>query len=1712
MYEPFVIKGKDSEKYYGNDLLSVIGYELSEWRLLHEYYSKVGNRSAACLTAAKYVYNIDDLDSLIDTYGDLPEACELAIRRCGMMYGSRYDTGQRLAYLRQTLNRWGSWPGANSLRNDEHNLTRPEFSARMPQSVVMPDEGQQLTLQRIRNVQELTMRIYRTTLKGNSNLNPDRDEDYKKIKSGLKELTELRQTRHYPLRTYGAAKTQENEFFDYEYHDDSLTLQGLTPGVYMVEFSSPQTEPSRCLYFVSGIRIVSQPMPHDQVRYVVVDARTGQPVAGAELTLFWHKGWDRDSKTEHHICNAQGEALLQHKDRMPDELFAYTKTDEACPMSDFRGSFTYYKGRYENKHTTLYTDRSIYRPGQTVYVNAIVWKEKSALDNEAVADEKVSFELRDANYKRVAMQTAVTDRYGHCSVVFTLPTGKLNGRFSISSGNASTSFSVEEYKRPTFQVEFPEYKESYKAGDTVHAQGKALSYAGVPVQGAKVKYTVKRRVAYWWLSYSWYWRSGYYGSGLDETVLKEGHAETADDGTFTVEMPLKMPDNGGSSSMYYQFVVEADVTDQAGETHSGSMSLPLGTKPTALTCNLPQQVRRDKLPEVTFTRRNAAGQEIEGTVRYRLDGGEWTKCAANAPMSLLKSQTSNLKPQISSGEHRLEAICEADTIDMKFVVFGLDDQKPATDTRDWFYVSHNQFPNDGGPVTVQVGSSDPDLYIVYGIYAGDEVIESGVVRKSSALLNRKLTYKEEYGNGLLLSFAWVKDGKCYKHQQQLMRPVPDKQLRLEWTTFRDRLTPGQQEEWSLKILNPDGKPADASFMAVLYDKSLDQLRQHQWSLAPSNYIPLPSTNWLFQTWGSLGWSCMQLFRTPLDVPELSFSHFDEDVFPSYYSSYSRRPLRFSKSNRAFREEPMMMESRPMVARELDAEGAMQQASMLKEVNAADAVATNDAQQQEEPKPDVQLRENLNETAFCYPSLVTDKDGNVVLKFTLPECLTTWRFMGIANTPQMLYGSIEGETVAKKDVMVQPNIPRFVRMGDAAQLSARIINTSDHSVLGYALLELSDPDTEKVVLEEKIPFGLEAEKTTSVTFNLSHEFLSSLSNNLLVCKVIVAGEGFSDGERHYLPVLPDREYVTKTVPYTQHEPGVKTIDLMPLFPQGTTQQKLTIEYTNNPAWFMVQSLPVVGQPWEHSAIDQAASYYSNALAKALMAQSPQVKDVFEQWRRENAQSSTQNTQPTTLNSQLEKNQELKDVLLAETPWVNAADRETEQRQRLADFFDMNGINNRLSTAVTKLQKLQNYDGSFSWYEGMQGSSYITVAVAEMLARLQVMAGELEDTKQLQSKAFDYLGKEMVECVKELKKLHKPTFPSFTALRWLYICALDGRELASDVKKANEYLMKLLKKDIKRQTIYEKALTAVILAKRGEAKLAADYVQSLKEYTVFTEEMGRYYDTPRAAYSWYDYKIPTEVAAVEAIQAVTPDDQQTVNEMRRWLLQEKRTQAWGTPINSVNAIYAFLKGNSPLTTNYAPTVLAIDGTPIDAPKATAGIGYVKTVIQQPQGKTFTATKTSEGTSWGAVYAQFLQKTTDIEQSGSGITVKREVLVSDHNSQFSNLNSQLKVGDRIKVRITIETTRDLDFVQVVDRRAACMEPVRQLSGYHDGAYVSPKDFATYYYYGGLAKGKYTLETEYFIDRAGQYETGTCTVQCAYAPEYRATAPSTTLNVEQK
>ena len=1699
-YNPFVVEGEDS-KLFNHDMLIVVGKELEDYEPLYNYYKQSGNRQAACLMAAKaYQWDAEKLDSLMEVYGDLPEAGDLAIAyyKTALIQKPDEENVEKARFIDMALRKWGGWRHMNTLRNLERDLTNPQFRVNYDCEVNQPMQAMPIKLEQLRNLKSLTLKVYPVKANGDIDFRPNYADGYKKIKPLL-----------------GTPITVEKAFAGkrpYELFEDSLTLEGLPIGVYMLEFSTiPSTEIIRLLYFVTDVYTIAESQPDSVVRYVTVSATTGQPIAGAHLRIKEFISYNKFD-TSKVRTNAKGEYLFKRKNNGRCEVFAYTDNDKACPEMNVANRYRYYKNNDQPERTEVYTDRAIYRPGQTVHVAAMIYQVLEDCKHAAKQGKRVTFSLRDANRKELKTVTATTDGYGVCSADFTLPSSGLTGEFSVRVNGRIHNFRVEEYKRPTFQVEFQEVKQHYEAGDTVEVKGIARTYAGVPVQGANVEYTVDRRMAFWWWSYSRYYDTGILGIGNDSEDVFSGEAVTDSDGSFTVKMPMIMPES--EHPLFYNFTVMADVTDTAGETHNGQYTLPLGNRKTALSIDIEEKMLLEDNPKMTFHLRNAAGKDIDAKVKYQIDGGKWLTANTHESLSV---------PSLKSGKHTVEAICEGDTLKRDFVVFSLDDKRPAIETDDWSYQRDFTFPNDGKPVTIQVGSSDKDVHIVYSIFAADRLIETGAVDKTNELINRKFTYKEEYGDGIVLNFAWVKNGKCYTHEFTINRPKPDKKLKLQWTTFRDRLTPGQEEEWTLTVMGPDGKPADAMLMATLYDQSLDQLRRNVWTFYPYTPLSLPSVQWTVPSrypislFGSFA-------RSRLAERSLALSHFDSQVFPSY-RSYKLTSIGSVRRLRgaAVLESNVVADGLAIPQKEISEQaiGAFDVSAMEGE----DATTIEEALQGRiaglniksdngdlgsggsGALPEVQIRENLNETAFFYPQLTTDTEGKIALKFTLPESLTTWHFIGLAHTKDMCYGMLEGEAVAKKDVMIQPNMPRFVREGDKAVLTARIFNTSDHSISGKAHLKLTNPETEAMVFETTQAISVSEGATGSVSFELP---VLSADVTPLVCQVMAYGEGFSDGEQHYLPVLPSTERVTVTVPFTQNELGKRTIDLAALLPVDSKTPKLTFEYTNNPAWLMIQALPTVGKPSDDDAISQAASFYANSIGKHILTQNPKAKTAFQLWQQERLRvgdgMSGMTGSETSLMSALEKNQELKDLMLNETPWVMDADRETEQKQRLADFFDESIMQQRLEEATTKLKKLQCSDGSWSWWPEMPGSFYMTVAISEMLVRLNSLTDEQPTTESMLKGAFKFMGKEIVKEVKELKKLekkgHKPGFPSFKCLQWLYLSTLDGRTLPTDVQEANAYLLKLLKKEIGNQSIYEKAMTAVILSKTDPVR-SKEYVKSLKEYTVYREEMGRYYDTPRAGYSWFDYKIPTQTMAIEALQRITPDDQQTIQEMQRWLLQSKRTQAWDTPINSVNAVYAFLNGQSLALTSQEP-VFTVDNQPLETPKATAAIGYVKTTVE-PKSKLMTIEKTSKGTSWGAVYAQFYQPSKSIKDSGYGLTVKREVLVPQ-DAQAGTF----KVGDRIRIRLTIEADRDYDFVQIVDRRAACMEPVKQLSGYHSGSYCTPRDHTTNYYFDRFSKGKHVIETEYYIDRPGTYETGSCTVMCAYAPEFRGTTKSQTIIVK--
>ena len=1687
-YVPLTLKGVDGSSF-NNDLLHLIGFEADSkeaYLLMYTYYDKVENRGAACLCAYKLIekYRQDDvrevrkskylntIDSLIHVYQDIPEAGELAVEHFRFMEGATDAKPlDKLNYINYALNRWGGWSRMNVLRNAQKRLTEPMFQVKDMPQVLRPGEKAWVQLD-VRNLQNLNIRLSRLNITADNEYDAQNEATYKML---LKKTTKLHQ-KDFSRNYYGRP--------DYETVKDSIEIGGNLPlGAYLMEVTSDNTgiAPQRELFYVSNLAVMIQQLPDDRHRYVVVNATDGQPVPGAKIVLYDRNYDDKTGKFKRVIharmtTDDQGEAYFKNVD---GKVLIYTSADKFAPAKDiYLSRARYYEKKDDEVKYQLFTDRAIYRPGQKVHATAVSYIVKKGLDASVPGKSKeLKFILRDANWKQMAEQKATTDEYGTASVDFELPKEGQTGQYSISvNGTATEYIRVEEYKRPTFEITFPKVNEKYTWGDTVVVKASAKTYAGVPVQGAKVEYQVTRRNQLWW-----------WGAGSAGQLVKTDSCVTREDGTFDVEIPLEASLSGKDEAdmsdfmriaRFFNFEVSAIVTDISGESHEGVMSLPLGTKSTILTVNLPKRIEADSLKTVTFAYRNASGMPIASNLKYRIDGGEWKVAEANAPVAIKEYAASSASSAHvwKSGVHQLEAICGTDTLQQKFTLFSIKDTHPMEPTTEWYYQTAKTFPHDGKPVYVQVGSSENGAHIVYSIIAGNKLLEKGAWELGDSIVTLPFTYREEYASGVVINYSFVKNGECYARKISIARPLPEKKLNITWKTFRDRLTPGQKEKWTLHVTTPDGKPAKAQLMSVLYDKSLDQLAEHTWEMSLGFSQWLPDCYWK----SNLKYYKMGLAGTYptkyYDEKELDVDKFDGKYF-SFYAYM--QAMQLSKLERSYggTVEAVRMEKHSMVKDELvrdEAKVMRSRGNQMARVGAA-APSANKVFDAVEEMPQfaggsgsdagqyldkVQVRENLNETAFFYPALESDNQGNVAINFTLPESVTTWKFMGLAHDKEMRNGCLVDEAVAQKTVMVQPNMPRFLREGDKSTIVVKLFNTSDKKVNGNARMQILDAETQKVVWQKTQGYRIDAEGSATVSFDVQ-----GLKEGVYINKVVAAGNGYSDGEQHYLPVLGNRELVVNTLPITLHQQGEQSFDLSRLFlnkegkqAKGAENAKVTVEYTNNPSWLMVKALPSISNPDEEDAISLMSAIYANTITTHIQ----------------------------------------KHLSLEKQPEQNLS-QENHSQQNLSQETI------RLQNQVEKLKKLQNADGSFSWWKGMKGSRYMTTSVAEMMVRLNAVAGVQKSTAKMLTSAINYLSWQTAQEVREMKKQeekkHKVS-PSEQALHYLYILSMDGRKMKQNQEADKTYLLEKMSKMTGDFTIYGKARAAVVLAKNCQQNAdyrekAGEYLQSVNEYAVYREEMGRYYDTRKALYSWRNYKIPTQVSVIEAMQMLKPNDKQTIEELQRWLLMSKRTQSWDTPVNTVDAVYAFMKGNESNWNRKAENaVLKLDGKLLPMPQDSTTLGYVRTE-KAGKASTLSINKKSDYTSWGAVYAEFKQPLSEIASAESGIKVRRVIVPAESQGRGK---AQAKVGEKVKVTLIITADRDYDFVKIVDKRAACLEPVNQLSGYQWGmeCYVSPKDNTTNFYFDRLSKGKHFVEMEYYVDRKGDYQSGSCTAECTYSPEF--------------
>ena len=1583
---------------------------------------------------------------------------------------------ERLRIVREGIAGYPRYEGINQLKNIEKEILNASLSLEI--ATAYPGEQQSVKVN-YKNLTGITLQLYKVNLPVTSAVLQNRTTHFES------KYARLQREEHFSLKPTT----------DYLNVDTTLTIQAPQAGIYFLKAvpDGKKGVSDGTLMNVTALKTIYRPLPDGTLELVVVDAVSGQPVSEAEVTIYTEKGGGY-SPQQTYQADKQGTLKLDFLNSNKYWYNAHTAADNAMPILNLWKNDYYYKESKRKEVLQLFTDRSIYRPGQTVYVSGLAYEmEKDS--TRVLADKKYTVSLYDANNNETGKVEVRTNGFGSFSGQFVLPSPCLTGYFSLRAADTSVSFKVEEYKRPTFDVTFEPVKVEYQVGDSIEVVGMAKTFAGAPVQNARVHYNISR-------SYAWVWR--FMGRG---SARWEGEAMTDADGKFSVPVHFEIDSDRRESPLwYYTYNIQADVTDGAGETQQANLSLPLGSTSMVLNMdNLPDNLVKEKKLEIKLTAMNLSGEPVDTPVTYQVvemeeqkDGQEKEgRKVLTGTVEANKSFVPEAIYALPSGNYRLKLSAKDTqgrecTASKNFLLFSLNDKRPPFVITDWFYQDGLEF-DAASPATVYIGSSEKNVYLLYDVFAGNKRLESKRIELSDSVVSFRFPYKKEYGDGILVSMAFVKDGRLYSHNARIMKPAPEKKLQLKWTTFRDKLRPGQQEEWKLTVLYPDGSPAEAEMLATMYDASLDKIYSaHKLDFGVDFHYVVPLTYWntsyMRNAYLYVDFPLKRLRAVPLEYSEL--------IIPST-GRMEAMVVGYGGSPRATLAGALKIRGRSAANAVMNQEAVtdMVLQEEMVETSAQEKVEMGSSEELAETG-DIQIRENFAETAFFYPQLRTNEKGEVSISFVLPESLTRWKFMGLAHTRNVDYGKIEATATASKEFMLQPNMPRFVRVGDKANIAASLMNLSDKGVKGTVRMELFNPETEKVFYSQKQKFDVKGGETGHVNFT----FEVSDKYTVMACRMVADGDTFSDGEQRYIPVLTDKQWVTETVPLNVNGEGAHTFSLENLFNKHSktaSEQRLTVEFTAHPAWYAVQALPVVAHPQNEDALSWATAYYAHSLAAYIVKENPRIKQVFDSWK---AQGGTKET----FMSNLQKNQELKNILLAETPWLAEATNEAEQKQRIATLFDLNTMNSQLAVSVEKLGELQNADGAWSWYKGMQGSRYVTTQVMEMLVRLNALTHQDADSRMqpMIQKGFEYLGKQAAEEYKSMKEAEKKGAvgirPSEQVLRYLYICALDGKAPVDE--KVNRYFIDKLSGEGKELTIYEKALGAIILQQAGKVAEARLFMQSLMEYSVVTDEMGRYFDTPKARYSWFSYKIPTEVAAMEAIQRITKDTK-AIDEMKRWLLKQKQTQTWETPIATADAVYALMAtGASDLLANTGGVEITLGKEVIRTP-ADDAIGYIKKTVSGDvmNIKKVSVDKEGTGMGWGAVYAQYLESMDQISGQGNGLSVSRQLYKGD---EALNESAPLKVGDKITVRLTVKADRDMDFVQIKDDRAACMEPLQAVSGFRWGNglgyYQATKDASTQFFIDQMRKGTYVIEYQVYVNRTGEYQAGIATVQSAYAPEF--------------
>jgi hypothetical protein len=1455
---------------------------------------------------------------------------------------------------------------------------------------------------------------------------------------------------------------------------------------------------------------------------------SGLPIANAQITAKIKNNQKKEIEIRNYTTDALGRAVLE---KLPNgEATLYIKAGDDMFIDAIGWSWGNERQPdiSDSSRVMLLTDRSIYRPGQTVYYKGIYYVINQATGKYEIRPQAhYTIRFMDPNNQEIASRKEKANAFGSFSGSFVIPKDKGTGHMTLQMDQGSVSFSVEEYKRPKFEVTFDPIKDEFKLNADVTLNGRATTYSGLPLSKSKVKWRVERSARYpWWC----WWRV------TQPKVLETGTAETGEDGTFKTTFLAKPElDAKPDEAPKFTYSVTAEVVDSTGETRAGSQSLSLGFTALSVTLQIPEWFKANEKQDITVLINTLNGAPVaatKGEIRivslkqpdrpipfeesrhynqYWSRSGissqnpkseqpiDWEASGRAIDESFKTGDAGNAKIPftLKPGIYRVEVTTKDKfgnpaTDKAVIQVFNLADENYPVKVPGKLFIEKAQM-DVGETFRALWGSGYPAAYGEIEIWRDNKLLKRFQSQAGKTQMLMEYPVTEDLRGGFTVRYSMIRENKFYQESRTINVPWSNKAFTLNWTHINSKIEPAIKEQWTLSVKNPDGTPANAELVASMFDASLDAFLMHNWN---TGFGLRSESTYFYNLLFSNIISTMQ--------PRTHFQH--QGGYQAQYRHWAY-PLLQNQFNRRFaRSKGLKMAAgvaMPMMAMEAESNMAMDAApasatampalakAERKTMGEKDADGAKKEGGAAKPEDGPMVRKNLNETAFFLPLLQTDAAGTVSISFSAPEALTGWRVMAFAHDQKLNSGYIEAKVVTQKKLMVEPSMPRFLREGDEIELSVKVTNTSDAKQKGKVSLKFSDKLKE--LGEEK--FALDAGKSVSVKWVVK---VPDTAAGITKYTVLAKAEDYGDGEEGYLPILSKRVQVIESLAFSVKPRQEKKLTFKRLANMSATAEhlSLTLEVTPNATWSAILSLPYLMEYPYECAEQVFHRYYANALARQIVKDNPVIENVFKQWKAE------------TLDSPLQKNQELKSLMIEETPWFVTALKEKEQRNNIAILFDKARLESETKSALNKLREKRNLDGCWSWFPGGPRNEYITTLILRGFGRLRAIGVPVD--MEMVLKALPALDSEMKKSIDDRIKA-KHLYFSCGDASYLYMRSFFINDSKVD-KAIVDTLIMWAKTDHlwTKLSRYSRAQTAIALNRFGEVETAKLIMKSVRENAVEDEEMGMSWRMARSWW-WYDAPLETQALTIEAFKEVTKE-QDAVDACALWLLQQKRTSRWTTTTSTADAIYALLLGNNTMLTPTAEVDVTLGGVPIKPDTTEAGSGYFSKRYQpaeiKPSMAKIEVKNPNNAITFGALHWQYLEDIEKVTQSEDKmpIVIDRKLFVKEYTLKGPLLKpaKTVKIGDTIVTRIELRVEREMEFVHMKDTRAASIEPVDVLSTYRwqdgTGYFQSTRDTATHFFFDRLNRGTYIFEYECRVFQNGKCKAGMTEIQCMYAPEFNA------------